>query len=117
MLHADICDGFECLFRIDSAGRIGGVIEDDGLGLFVDKWAIIFLIHIKKEVNSLAGDLLRHDAMTFMTLVAIMNKNTICNVCMCFSLKIVNINNLIIGGIDTIDSSLSNTITISKFVI
>ena len=36
MLHADICDGFERLFRIDSAGRIGGVIEDDGLGLVRD---------------------------------------------------------------------------------
>ena len=36
MLHADICNGFERLFRIDSAGRIGGVIEDDGLGLICD---------------------------------------------------------------------------------
>ena len=36
MLHADICDGFERLFRIDSAGRVGGVIEDDGLGLIRD---------------------------------------------------------------------------------
>ena len=36
MLDTDIGDGFERLFRIDSAGRIGGVIEDDGLGLIRD---------------------------------------------------------------------------------
>lgn len=36
MLDTDIGNGFERLFRIDSAGRIGGVIEDDGLGLVRD---------------------------------------------------------------------------------
>ena len=33
MLDTDIGNGFERLFRIDSAGRVGGAIEDDGLGV------------------------------------------------------------------------------------
>ena len=36
MLDTDIGNGFERLFRIDSAGRVGGVIENDGLRLVRD---------------------------------------------------------------------------------
>ena len=36
VLDADIGDSLERLFRIDSAGRVGGVIENDGLRLVCD---------------------------------------------------------------------------------
>ena len=36
MLDADVRDCLKRFFRIDSTGRIGGVIEDDGLGLIRD---------------------------------------------------------------------------------
>ena len=36
VLDTDVRDCLECFFRIDSTGRIRGVVEDDGLGLVCD---------------------------------------------------------------------------------